>query len=62
MASVFGTTPFGKADLLIKLPVEPESKSTRSILRLRTHPIILAVQIVTGFSFLVADTFSNLQL
>ena len=26
--SVFGTTPFGKADILIKHPVEPESKST----------------------------------
>ena len=46
-ASVYGTTLFGKYDLLINHSVEPKSKSTRSSLRLRTHPILLAVQIVT---------------
>ena len=46
--SVFGTTPFGKADILIKHPVEPESKSTRSSLQMRTYPILLAIKIVTG--------------
>ena len=50
-ASVFGTTPFGKANILIKHPVEPESKITWISLRLRTHPIVLAVKIVTIVSF-----------
>ena len=60
--SIFGTTPFGKADILIKHPVEPESKSTRISLRLRTHPIVLVVQIVTGVSFLEKETFGPIQL
>ena len=59
-ASVFGTTPFGKADFFIKHPVEPESKSTRIILRMHTHLIVLAVQIVTGVSFLGSETFSHM--
>ena len=47
-ASVFVTTPFGKADSLIKHTVKTESKSDRSSLRLFTHPIVLTVKIVTG--------------
>ena len=58
--SVFGTTPFGKYDILIKHLVEPESKSTWIILRLHTHPIVLEVQIVTGVSFFGAETFGPL--
>ena len=45
-ASVFGTASFGKAYILIKHSVEPESKSGRRSLRLRTYLIVLAVQIV----------------
>ena len=56
-ASAVGTTPFGKADILINHPVEPESKSTRSSLRLSKYPIVFVVQIVTGVSFLGVDTF-----
>ena len=58
-ASVFGTTTFGKADLLIKHPVEPESNITWSSLRLRTHKIVLAVQIVAGVSFLGEETLGT---
>ena len=58
LASVFGTTPFGKYDILIKHPVEPKSKCDRISLQLHTHPIIFAVQKITGVSFLGEQTLS----
>ena len=55
-ASSLGTTSFGSADLLIKQPVDPESSRTRNNFLLLMHPIVFAVQIVTGVSF-IGSTF-----
>ena len=59
-SSVFGTAPFGKAGILIKNPIEPESKITQSSLLLRTYTFLFAVQIITGVSFLGAENFGSL--
>ena len=59
LSNFFGTTPIEIADRLIRHLFEPESSKTLNNLRLRMSPMVPAMQIVTGVSFL-GRTFSPL--
>ena len=48
----FEIISLGKSDLLVRHAFEPQSNKTRNNLQLRTKPIVFAVQIVAGVSFL----------
>ena len=61
LAKSFGLRPDGNADLLIKHALEPESGNTRSSFLLRRAPIVFAVQMVAGHSF-IGKTFGHLQV
>ena len=48
--SFFGLVPHGKAERLISVLRDPESKRIRSILQLFIAPIVFDVQLVVGVS------------
>ena len=50
--SFFGWTPFGKAERLTKVLLDPESSNTLRSLRLRINPMVSVMQIVAGHLFL----------
>ena len=61
LAKSFGMRPDGNADFLIKHALEPESSKTQSSFLLRRAPIVFAVQMVAGHSF-IGKTFGRLQV